>query len=1193
LNFNNLSKPLLEESPMTNMKSMDGNTAAAHVAYAFSDVAAIYPITPSSPMGESADAWAAHGRKNIFDQVLNVVEMQSEGGAAGAIHGSLSAGAFTTTFTASQGLLLMIPNMYKISGELMSAVIHVSARAVAGQALSIFGDHQDVMAARSTGFAQIASGSVQEVMDLALVAHLSSIKSSIPFISFFDGFRTSHEIQKINIIDYEDMKKLVDSDAAILAGIKRHRERALNPEHPHLRGTAQNPDIYFQVNEAANKFYLAVPDIVDEQMRRVSELTGRKYGLFDYVGAPDADRLVILMGSATEATEEAVEYLNASGEKVGMLKVRLFRPFSVKHFLAAIPPSVKRITVLDRTKENGAFGEPLYMDVAAVLKDAGKDILVVGGRYGMGSKDFTPTMAKAVFDNLKMAEPKKHFTVGITDDVTFTSLPLGEPIDASPKGVVRCKFWGIGGDGTVGANKDAIKIIGNNTGMYTQGYFAYDSKKSGGVTVSHLRFGEAQIKSTYLIDKADYIACHNPSYVTKYQLLEGIKEGGTFVLNSAWCLEDMERELPAHLKRTIAQNKLNFYNMDAVKIAEDVGLGGRINMIMQTAFFKLSEVLPVDQAVGYLKDAIEKTYGKKGKEVVEKNWQAVDAALNNIQKIEYPEGWANAAQGAKDEEEVPAFVKDVMFPMIAQQGDKLPVSAFTPAGVFPTDTTRFEKRGIAINVPEWQKDLCIQCNQCAFVCPHAVIRPFLMTQEEVNAAPEGCDTLKALGPGLEDKLFRIQISALDCTGCGNCADICPAPKGKALEMKSLTSQTPTQVPLWDYIACKVPYRSGGENKYTIKNSQFIKPLLEFSGACAGCGETPYMKVITQLYGDRMIIANATGCSSIWGGSAPSVPFSVNEDGHGPSWANSLFEDNAEYGFGMQLATSQRRAKLADLAKEAIGSGATSGELKEALSGWLKNMNLGDESKQFSKQIQKLLDGKSGNASLDQIWEARDILAKPSVWIVGGDGWAYDIGYGGLDHVLAMGRDVNVLVVDTEVYSNTGGQSSKATPIGSVAKFAESGKKTTKKDLGMMAMNYGYVYVASVAMGANKNQFMKAIKEAESYQGPSLIIAYSPCINHGIKLGMGKSQHEEKLAVDAGYWSLYRYDPRLKAEGKNPFQLDSKEPNGEIRDFIMGEVRYRSLTKTFPEEAEKLHALLEVDVNARYKKYKSMAEGQCD
>ncbi len=1164
-----------------NMKSIDGNTAAAHVGYAFSDVAAIYPITPSSAMGEIADTWAAHGRKNLHGQVMKIVEMQSEGGAAGAVHGMASAGGLATTFTASQGLLLMIPNMYKIAGELMPCVFHVSARAIAGQALSIFGDHQDVMAARATGWAQIASASVQEVMDLALVSHLSSIRSSIPFISFFDGFRTSHEIQKIEMIDYEDMKPLVDWGA-----IKNHRARALNPTHPHLRGTAQNPDIYFQVTEAANKFYLAVPQIVEEEMKKVSQLTGRTYNLFDYVGAPDADRIIIMMGSGCEATEEMVNYLNAQGEKVGLLKVRLFRPFSVEHFLKAVPATAKMITVLDRTKESGAFGDPLYLDVSAVFKEKQDTRLIVGGRYGLGSKDLTPNMAKAVFDNMKQNAPKNHFTVGITDDVTNTSLPVTDTIDATPEGLVQCKFWGLGSDGTVGANKDAIKIIGNNTDMFVQGYFAYDSKKSGGVTVSHLRFGKSPIQSTYLIDDANYIACHQPSYVHKYKLLEGIKESGTFVLNSPWSLEDMETELPGSIKRVIAQNKLKFYNIDGVKIAAEVGLSGRINMVMQTAFFKLADVIPVDEAVKLLKGAIEKSYGKKGQAIVEKNWAAVDVALGNLQEINYPESWANAPLEVKEFGEVPAFVSDVMRPMLEQQGGKLPVSAFTPGGLFPLETSKYEKRGIAIKVPEWIPENCIQCNQCAFVCPHATVKPVIATSEEVGNAPEGFDVLDATGKGLEGMKFRIQVNTMDCVGCGNCADICPS-KEKSLVMKPYASQIEKQVPLFDY-SDKLPIRFGELGKFTVKGSQFRKPLLEYSGACGGCGETPYLKLITQLYGDKMIISNATGCSSIWGGSAPSVPFAKNDEGHGPAWANSLFEDNAEYGFGMMIANTQRRAKLADLIKEAIDTNAKP-ELNEVFKGWLENTNDLDLSKEFGDKIAAGLDGKSGNQLLDDIFEAKDMLTKISQWVVGGDGWAYDIGYGGLDHVMAMGEDINILVLDTEVYSNTGGQSSKATPIGSVAKFAASGKKTVKKDLAMMFMSYGYVYVASVAMGANKNQLIKAIKEAESYPGPSIIIAYAPCINHGIKAGMVKSQEEEKLAVEAGYWPMFRYDPRLADEGKNPFQLDYKEPNGTIREFLMGEVRYHSLTKSFPEEAEKLHKALADGVETRYKRYKAMAE----
>jgi pyruvate-ferredoxin/flavodoxin oxidoreductase len=1162
------------------MKTVDGNTAAAHVAYAFSEVAAIYPITPSSPMGEVVDEWTAKGRKNIFGQVLNVTEMQSEGGAAGAVHGALSAGALTTTFTASQGLLLMIPNMYKIAGELMPTVFHVSARAIAGQALSIFGDHQDVMAARATGFAMLASGSIQEIMDLALVAHLATIRASVPFLHFFDGFRSSHEIQKIEMIDYDDIPPLVDWE-----NIKKHRERALNPEKPHLRGSAQNPDIYFQVNEAANKFYQAVPKIVEEEMEKVNKLTGQSYHLFDYIGAPDAERIIVMMGSGVEAAEETVEYLNKRGEKVGLVKVRLYRPFSAPHFLAAVPKTVKRIAILDRTKENGAYGEPLYLDVSAIYQHQNKDMIIVGGRYGLGSKDFTPSMAKAVFDNLKMNEPKNNFTVGIIDDVTFTSLPITEEIDATPEGLVQCKFWGLGGDGTVGANKDAIKIIGDNTDMYVQGYFAYDAKKSAGVTVSHLRFGKVPIKSTYLIKDADYIACHNSSYVNKYDLLEGIKEGGTFVLNAAWALEEMKNCLPNSLKKTIAEKKLKFYTIDAVKIAEKVGLGGRINMVMQTAFFKLSKVLPVDDAIGYLKEAIEKTYGKKGKEIVEMNWKAVDEALDNINEISYPDSWAKLEPEKPQEKDQPDFVKNVMCPMVAMQGDKLPVSAFTPAGIFPPETTKYEKRGVAINVPEWQIEHCIQCNQCAMVCPHAAIRPVLVTDEELKKAPDGFEAKKAVGKGVEGLSFRIQVYPEDCVGCGNCTDICPS-KEKALIMKPFATQQ-NQVPLQRY-AENIPIRSGDFDRFSVKGSQFQKPLLEFSGACAGCGETPYLKLVTQLFGDRMIIANATGCSSIWGGSAPSVPFTINKDGHGPAWANSLFEDNAEYGFGMVLGTIQRRNKLADMIKQAINENKVSGETKDAFEKWLENKNNADGSKEWGNKIKALLEKNHSDKLLNEIWEERTMLTKKSIWSVGGDGWAYDIGYGGLDHVLAMGEDINILVFDTEVYSNTGGQSSKATPIGSVAKFAASGKKTKKKDLGLMAMTYGYVYVTSVAMGANMNQLIKALKEAESYPGPSLIIAYAPCISHGIKAGMGKSQNEEKLAVESGYWPLYRYDPRLADEGKNPFQLDYKEPNGTLHDFIMGEVRYNTLTRSFPEEAKRLHKKLEENVNERYKRYKAMA-----
>jgi pyruvate-ferredoxin/flavodoxin oxidoreductase len=1165
------------------IKSVDGNTAAAHVAYAFSDVAAIYPITPSSPMGEVVDEWAAEGRKNIFGQVLKVQEMQSEGGAAGAVHGALATGAFCSTYTASQGLLLMIPNMYKISGELMPCVFHVSGRAIAGQALSIFGDHQDVMAVRATGFALLASGSIQEINDLSLVAHLATIRASVPFLHFFDGFRSSHEIQKIEMIDYKDISALVD-----WAGIKKHRERALNPEKPHLRGSAQNPDIYFQVNEASNMFYQAVPKIVEDEMEKVRKLTGRSYHLFDYFGASDAERIIVMMGSGAEAAEEAVDYLNKRGERVGLIKVRLYRPFSAMHFLYMVPKTVKRIAVLDRTKESGSYGEPLYIDISAVYQHKNEGMIIVGGRYGLGSKDFTPSMAKAVFDNLKMKEPKNNFTVGIIDDVTNTSLPIKEEIDATPEGVVQCKFWGLGGDGTVGANKDAIKIIGDNTDMYVQGYFAYDAKKSAGVTISHLRFGKNPIKSTYLITNADYIACHNPSYVYKYDLLEGIKEKGTFVLNTPWTLEEMQKCLPNSLKKIIAEKKLKFYTIDAVKIAKNIGLGGRINMVMQAVFFKLSKVLPVDDAISYLKDAIEETYGKKGKDIVQMNWRAVDAALGNINEIKYPENWTKSIPEKPEVTNQPDFIKNVMCPMLAMQGDKLPVSAFKPAGIFPVGTTKYEKRGVAINVPEWQIEHCIQCNQCAMVCPHAAIRPVLVTDAELKKAPKGFVAKKAVGKGVEDLSFRIQVYPEDCLGCGNCADICPS-KEKALIMKPFVTQQ-NQIPMQRY-AETIQVRSGEFDLFSVKGSQFQKPLLEFSGACAGCGETPYLKLITQLFGDRMIIANATGCSSIWGGSAPSIPFTVNNDGHGPAWANSLFEDNAEYGFGMVLATIQRRNKLSDLITQAINEKKVSGEAKDAFEKWLENKDKAEDSKVWGNKIKSLLEKNHSDKILNQIWEERTMLTKKSIWAVGGDGWAYDIGYGGLDHVIAMGEDINILVLDTEVYSNTGGQSSKATPIGSVAKFAASGKKTKKKNLGIIAIAYGYVYVTSVSMGANKNQLIKALKEAESYPGPSLIIAYAPCINHGIKAGMGKTQNEEKLAVESGYWPLYRYDPRLADEGKNPFQLDYKEPDGTLHDFIMGEIRYNSLTNSFPDEAKRLHKKLEDDVNERYKRYKSMADRQ--
>ncbi|HUU41780.1 MAG TPA: pyruvate:ferredoxin (flavodoxin) oxidoreductase, partial [Desulfatiglandales bacterium] len=1087
-----------------NTKTIEGNEAAAHVAYAMSEVAAIYPITPSSSMGEYCDEWAAHGRKNIFGQVLKVVEMQSEAGAAGAVHGALSAGTLSTTFTASQGLLLMIPNMYKISGEIMPTVFHVSARAIATHALSIFGDHSDINTVRQTGFSLLASASVQEVMDLALVAHLASIRASLPFVHFFDGFRTSMEIQKIELIDYKDMASLVDWEA-----IDEFRSRAMNPEYPQLRGTAQNPDIFFQNREGGNSFYSRVPQIVQEEMEKVGNMVGRPYSLFDYVGDPEADRIIVSMASSCDVIEETVNYLNKLGERVGLIKVRLYLPFSREHFLRALPATAESIAVLDRTKAPGSLGEPLYQDICTVFQERAEAPVIVGGRYGLGSKDFTPTMVKAVFDNLRSRVPKNYFTVGIVDDVTHTSLAVSEEIDPSPEGTVRCKFWGLGADGTVGANKNAIKIIGENTDMYAQAYFAYDAKKSGGITMSHLRFSPHRIQSPYLLAKSDFIACHNPAFLDQYDILEGIGEGGSFLLNSPWNLKEMESKIPDRIKRIIAQKKLNFYNIDAVKIASDLGLGGRINMVMQSAFFKIANVIPPEEAFKYVKEAIKKTYGKKGDKVVQMNIKAVDGAIGALKKIEVPDSWAAAGMESYQEKDDPEFVRQVMRPMLAQQGDKLPVSAFSPDGIFPTGTTKYEKRGIAVNVPEWQPDNCIQCNQCSFVCPHAVIRPVLARKEDLVNAPKDFITVEAKGKELKGFSYRIQVSPLDCTGCGNCAQVCPA-KEKALIMKPINTQTKTQIPNHIF-STELPSLDDLMPVGSVKGSQFRKPLFEFSGACPGCGETPYIKIITQLFGERMLIANATGCSSIYGGSAPSCPYTVNEDGHGPAWANSLFEDNAEYGFGMELGVTQRREKLADLIREAMED-KISKDLRVAFQGWLENFNIGEKSKEFGSRIIELIELEIANPQdefnpiLIDILSRSDYLTKKSIWVFGGDGWAYDIGYGGLDHVIAMGHDVNILVLDTEVYSNTGGQSSKSTPIGAVAKFAASGKSTKKKDLGMMAMTYGYVYVASVAMGANKNQLMKALIDAEGYQGPSLILAYAPCINHGIN--MGRSQEEE-------------------------------------------------------------------------------------
>lgn len=1167
---------------MVKMKTMDGNTAAAYISYAFTDVAAIYPITPSSPMAEVVDEWSAQGKKNIFGQSVKLLEMQSEAGASGAVHGSLQSGALTTTYTASQGLLLMIPNMYKMAGELLPAVFHVSARALATSSLSIFGDHQDVMAARQTGFALLAEGSVQEVMDLAGVAHLSAIKGRVPFLNFFDGFRTSHEIQKIEVLDYDDLAKLLDKDA-----VAAFRKRGLNPDNPVIRGTAQNPDIYFQTREAVNRYYEELPEIVEEYMGKIKELTGREYHLFNYYGADDAENIIITMGSSTETVRTVVEALNAQGQKVGVLCVHLYRPFSVKHFMDAIPQTVKRIAVLDRTKEPGSFGEPLYLDVRAAFYTSDRQPLIIGGRYGLGSKDLLPGDIVAVFDNLAAAEPKNNFTISITDDLSHTSLPRVEGVDVTAAGTKACKFWGLGSDGTVGANKSAIKIIGDYTDMYAQGYFSYDSKKSGGVTVSHLRFGHTPIMAPYLIDRADFVAVHNQSYVHGYDVTSGLKKGGTFLLNCTWTADELDEQLPGQLKRYIAENDVKFYIIDAVKIAQEIGLGGRINMIMQSAFFKLADIIPLDDAVKYLKDAVEHSYGKKGQNVVDMNNAAIDKGINAIVKVDVPSSWAAAADTPVAAATGNDFVDKLLVPMNRLEGDKLPVSAFKDYadGTFPSGTSAYEKRGIAINVPEWQIDSCIQCNQCAFVCPHAAIRPVLMTEEEAAEAPAALPSKPAIGA--KGMNFAITISPLDCTGCGNCAQVCPAPKAKALVMKPLESQLP-KTEAWEYSQHTVAPKDNPLNKKTMKGIQFEKPLLEFSGACAGCGETPYAKLVTQLVGDRMMIANATGCTSIWGASAPSMPYTKNCAGHGPSWANSLFEDNAEYGLGMFLGVKQSRERVAEMIK-AMPLEQAPADLREAATAWLEHMNESEGTREradaLTAALKKYKDGCDKCAAL---YAEKQFFVKRSHWIFGGDGWAYDIGYGGLDHVLASGENVNVMVFDTEVYSNTGGQSSKSTPTAAIAKFAASGKKTKKKDLGMMAMSYGYVYVAQVAMGADKNQTLKAIAEAEAYEGPSLIIAYAPCINHGLKVGMGCSQLEEKRAVDCGYWATYRYNPELKAAGKNPFILDSKEPTQNFREFLMGEVRFSSLQKLFPDTAEALFEKTEKDAKERLDGYKKLA-----
>ena len=1170
---------------MKQMKSMDGNTAAAYVSYAFTEVASIYPITPSSPMAEVVDEWAAQGKKNIFGEPVKVVEMQSEAGAAGALHGSLQGGALSTTYTASQGLLLMIPNMYKMVGERLPAVIHVAARALATSSLSIFGDHQDVMAARQTGFAMLSDGSVQEVMDLSAVAHLTAIKCRMPFLNFFDGFRISHEIQKIEVIDQEHLAKLVDYDA-----LQNFRDSALNPSHPVTRGTAQNPDVYFQMCESINKHYDDIPEIVEQYMNEITKITGREYHCFDYYGDPEADRIIIAMGAVMEVVEETIDYLRARGEKVGLVKVRLYRPFSMERLLKVIPKTVKKIAVLDRTKEPGAIGEPLYLDVIKTFYGKENAPLIVGGRFGLGSKDPTPSHILAVYDNLKADKPKERFTIGIIDDVTNLSLNSKEEIDASPSGTTACKFWGLGSDGTVGANKSAIKIIGDHTDMYAQGYFSYDSRKSGGITISHLRFGDSPIKSHYEIDKADFVACHKQSYVYTYDLLDGLKKNGKFLLNTIWSAEELGEHLPGNLKRYIAENNIDFYTINAVDIAQRIGLGGRINMIMQSAFFKLTNIIPIDDAVKYLKEAVVKSYGKKGDKVVNMNYEAIEAGINSIVKIQVPEDWKNA-EDSKNHSigDVPKFIKEICEPMNKLQGDKLPVSTFIDNGAgdgtFMAGTTAYEKRGIAVNVPEWLPENCIQCNQCSYVCPHATIRPFLLNEKEAADAPEAFKLLKTKGIKSEDATdFTIAISPLDCVGCGNCVEVCPAPN-KALIMKPKDSQD-DQIPCWDYAVEKVSKKVNPMKKTTVKGSQFEQPLLEYSGACAGCGETPYAKLVTQLFGDRMIIANATGCSSIWASGGAATAYTVNKNGHGPAWANSLFEDNAEYGFGMHMASSTIRKRLENNIIKAIDSDLNN-EVKSVLQDWLDNVNLGEGSRERAEKVEKALEN-IDNPIAKVILKDKDFLIKRSQWIFGGDGWAYDIGYGGLDHVLASGENVNVLVFDTEVYSNTGGQSSKATPMAAVAKFAASGKRTKKKDLGLMAMSYGYVYVAQIAMGADKNQTIKAITEAEAYDGPSLIIAYSTCINQGLKGGMTLSQEEQKRAVDCGYWALYRYNPMLKSEGKNPFSLDSKEPKADFKEFLMSEVRYAALAKTFPEIADKLFEKTEEDAKERLETYKKMA-----
>ena len=1167
----------------------DGNQAAAHISYMFTEVAAIYPITPSSTMAEHVDEWAAAGRKNIFGETVLVQEMQSEAGAAGAVHGSLQAGALTTTYTASQGLLLMIPNMYKIAGELLPGVFHVSARTLASHTLCIFGDHQDVMATRQTGFAMLAEGSVQEVMDLAGVAHLSAIKGRVPFVNFFDGFRTSHEIQKVEAMDMEDLRPLVDQEA--LAAFRR---RSMNPDAPVTRGTAENPDVFFQHRESCNDYYTAVPAIVEEYMNKISEITGRKYGLFDYYGAKDADRVIIAMGSVTEAIRETIDHLTAQGEKVGLVAVHLYRPFSAKHFLASVPSTAKRIAVLDRTKEPGANGEPLYMDVKDCFYGTENAPLIVGGRYGLGSKDTTPAQILAVYENLALPMPKNQFTVGIEDDVTFTSLPMKEEIAMGGEGLFQAKFYGLGADGTVGANKNSVKIIGENTNKYCQAYFSYDSKKSGGFTCSHLRFGDDPIRSTYLVTTPNFVACHVQAYLHMYDVTRGLQRGGTFLLNTLWEGDTLAANLPNKVKKYFADNNITVYYIDATKIAQEIGLGNRTNTILQSAFFRITEVIPVDLAVQQMKKFIEKSYGRKGEDVVNKNYQAVDRG-GEYKQLTVDPAWSNLPADNKMDDNAPAFINEVVRPINAQNGDLLPVSAFRGRedGTWDPGTAAYEKRGVAAFVPVWKAENCIQCNKCAYVCPHAAIRPFVMNEQEAAASPfRDEDKLKAIGKGFEGMTFVQAVDVLDCLGCGNCADVCPGKKGeKALEMAPLMGQEENQK-LWDYAVANVTTKQHLiDTTVNVKNSQFATPLFEFSGACSGCGETPYVKLISQLFGDREMVANATGCSSIYSASVPSTPYRTNEKGHGPAWANSLFEDFCEFGLGMTIADEKMRARVTGFVQEALAADGVAPEVKALYQEWLDNRNDGPKTRILADQILEAIEHSDNPADL-KVKSLGQYLVKRSQWIIGGDGASYDIGFGGLDHVIASGKNVNILVIDTEVYSNTGGQASKATPIGAIAKFAAAGKRVRKKDLGLIATTYGYVYAAQVAMGADNAQTLKAIREAEAYDGPSIIIAYAPCINHGLKAGMGKSQAEEAKAVACGYWHLWRYNPMLEAEGKNPFTLDSKEPNwDEFADFLKGEVRYASVLKQYPDEAAELFQAAKDNAMWRYNNYRRLARQQ--